>query len=137
MAHSYSLKNICGNHNNLDVEKLKEIVEITTSSPIEKILTYFKFSSSPMIVFDNDPDFNKVNLTFEGSNVITNSWVECAYYVNSGWIPPGYVFSDGQQESYMDLLSGYYFNHSYITYVIFLTLILFRIKNRLKANSSN
>ena len=60
-----------------------------------------------MIVFDNDPDFNKVNLTFEGSNVITNSWVECAYYVNSGWIPPGYVFSDGQQESFMDLLNRY------------------------------
>ena len=135
MAHSYSLQNICGNHNNLDVKKLKEFIEITTNNTIEKILIYFKSSPSPMIVFDNDPGFSKVNLTSEGNNVITNSWIECAYYVNNGWIPPGYVFSDGQQESYMNFLSGYYINHSYITYIIFFALVLLKIKKKKQSKS--
>ena len=130
MAHSYTLQNICGNHNNLDIEKLKEVIEATTRDTFDKILMYFNFSPSPMIVFENDPDFNKVNLTIEGSNVITNSWVECAYYVSNGWIPPGYVFSVGQQEAYMNFLSGYYLNHSYITYIIFLGLILWNKKKK-------
>ena len=37
-------------------------------------------------IFENDPDFNKTNLSdFFGRKVTVNSYEECAHYVSGGW----------------------------------------------------
>ena len=38
-------------------------------------------------IFENNPDFNKINLTdFFGRKVTVNSYEECAHYVGGGWV---------------------------------------------------
>ncbi len=38
-------------------------------------------------IFENNPDFNKINLTdFFGRKVTVNSYEECAHYVRGGWV---------------------------------------------------
>ena len=46
-----------------------------------------KIKSNPNYVFQADPTYTPINLFNEFGDVITvNSWVECANYVNGGWI---------------------------------------------------
>ena len=130
MAHSHIVEKICGNHNELDLKEFKEIIEITSQNIYDKILMFIKSTPNTMLVFEGNSDFEKINLTLDGSNVTTNSWVECAYYVQNGWLPPGFIFSQGQQESYIELLNGYYFNHSYTTYIIFMILVFFQLRKK-------
>ena len=43
--------------------------------------------NDPNFVFENDPNFQTLTLFNENGNIINvNSWIECANYVNGGWI---------------------------------------------------
>ena len=86
-----------------------------------------------MIVFENDPNYQKVNLALEGNNITTNSWVECAFYSQNGWLPPGFVFNDDLYGIYLESINGYVINNTYITYIIFCLIILYLYrKNAIK-----
>lgn len=42
--------------------------------------------NDPNFIFENDPNYDVVVLYDENGMVVnTNSWVECAHYVNGGW----------------------------------------------------
>ena len=46
-----------------------------------------EIKSDPNYVFTPDPDFVPLTLFNESGNAVTvNSWVECANYVNGGWV---------------------------------------------------
>ena len=46
-----------------------------------------EIKSDPNFVFIPDPNFVPITLFNEGGNAITvNSWIECANYVNGGWV---------------------------------------------------
>mgnify|MGYP001185874942 CR=1 FL=1 len=46
-----------------------------------------EIGSNPNFVFINDPNFNTLTLyDVEGNIVNVNSWIECAHYVNGGWV---------------------------------------------------
>jgi len=43
--------------------------------------------NDPNFIFENDPNFQTLTLFNENGNIINvNSWLECANYVNGGWI---------------------------------------------------
>ena len=44
-------------------------------------------TDNPNFNFEVDPSFEKVLLyDIEGNSVMVNSWIECAHYVNGGWV---------------------------------------------------
>lgn len=46
-----------------------------------------QIGNDPNFVFKNDPNFQTITLYNELGNVINiNSWLECANYVNGGWV---------------------------------------------------
>ena len=46
-----------------------------------------EIKSDPNYVFTPDPDFVPLTLFNESGNAVTvNSWIECANYVNGGWV---------------------------------------------------
>ena len=46
-----------------------------------------EIGSDPNFVFVNDPEFNTLILfDVDGNIVNVNSWIECAHYVNGGWL---------------------------------------------------
>ncbi len=46
-----------------------------------------EISSNPNFVFINDPEFITLRLfDIDGNIIDTNSWIECAHYVNGGWL---------------------------------------------------
>ena len=46
-----------------------------------------EIGSDPNFVFVNDPNFDTVILyDIEGNVINVNSWIECAHYVNGGWV---------------------------------------------------
>ena len=46
-----------------------------------------KIKSDPNFIFEADPNFSPISLFNESGTAITvNSWLECANYVNGGWV---------------------------------------------------
>tara|TARA_B100001287_G_scaffold234188_1_gene205885 strand:+ start:926 stop:1237 length:312 start_codon:yes stop_codon:yes gene_type:complete len=46
-----------------------------------------KIKSDPNFIFEADPNFSPITLFNESGTAITvNSWLECANYVNGGWV---------------------------------------------------
>jgi len=46
-----------------------------------------EIGNNPNFVFENDPNFETIRLfDIEGNVVNVNSWLECANYVNGGWV---------------------------------------------------
>jgi len=46
-----------------------------------------EIGSDPNFVFTNDPLFDTIVLYSPEGNIINvNSWIECAHYVNGGWV---------------------------------------------------
>ena len=46
-----------------------------------------EIGSDPNFVFTNDPEFNTLRLfDIDGNIINVNSWIECAHYVNGGWL---------------------------------------------------
>lgn len=53
----------------------------------EIIPDFEKIKSDPNFIFEADPNYSPITLFNEsGSAVTVNSWVECANYVNGGWL---------------------------------------------------
>jgi len=72
------IKNICGNQGSF--------------SELEKI------GNDPNFVFENDPNFETIILFDKNNNIINvNSWLECANYVNGGWINNSVETFNGEQ----------------------------------------
>ena len=62
-----------------------KIYEICGESDLLPELENIK--NDPNYVFQPDPTFTSINLFNELGNIITvNSWIECANYVNGGWL---------------------------------------------------
>ena len=54
--------------------------------------------NNPNFVFENDPNFQTVTLFDENGDVINvNSWLECANYVNGGWLSDKVDLINGEQ----------------------------------------
>tara|TARA_B100000401_G_C52112383_1_gene396441 strand:+ start:74 stop:397 length:324 start_codon:yes stop_codon:yes gene_type:complete len=52
-----------------------------------------EIGSDPNFVFINDPEFNTLRLfDIDGNIINVNSWIECAHYVNGGWLS---TYSEG------------------------------------------
>tara|TARA_B100000902_G_C27187939_1_gene852351 strand:- start:439 stop:762 length:324 start_codon:yes stop_codon:yes gene_type:complete len=52
-----------------------------------------EIGSNPNFVFLNDPNFTTLRLfDLEGNIINVNSWIECAHYVNGGWLT---TYNDG------------------------------------------
>tara|TARA_B100001029_G_C15059805_1_gene457437 strand:+ start:310 stop:627 length:318 start_codon:yes stop_codon:yes gene_type:complete len=46
-----------------------------------------EIGSDPNFVFLNDPEFSTMRLfDIDGNIINVNSWIECAHYVNGGWL---------------------------------------------------
>ncbi len=46
-----------------------------------------EISNDPNFVFPNDPEFIALRLfDIDGNIINVNSWIECAHYVNGGWL---------------------------------------------------
>lgn len=46
-----------------------------------------EIGSDPNFVFVNDPAFTTLRLfDIDGNIINVNSWIECAHYVNGGWL---------------------------------------------------
>jgi len=53
----------------------------------EIIPDFEKIKSDPSFVFEADPNYLPITLFNESGSAITvNSWIECANYVNGGWL---------------------------------------------------
>ena len=78
--------------------------------------TSFKqIESNPNYIFENDPSFETIVLyDVDGNIVNVNSWVECAHYVNGGWLT-----------TYNEGLSG---NLLFLSIVILITSSYFVIR---------
>tara|TARA_X000000368_G_C22569472_1_gene510011 strand:+ start:43 stop:345 length:303 start_codon:yes stop_codon:yes gene_type:complete len=75
--------------------------------------------NNPNFVFENDPDFQTVVLFNENGSIINvNSWLECANYVNGGWISDKIDVINGEQIVFIFILisltlytvTSYFFN---------------------------
>jgi hypothetical protein len=63
----------------------KNIVKICGEN--DTIPDFEKIGNDPNFVFTVDPDYVKTTLyDSEGNSIIVNSWLECANYVNGGWV---------------------------------------------------
>ena len=57
-----------------------------------------KIGNDPNFVFENDPNFDTVILFDTNNNIINvNSWLECANYVNGGWVGKQVETFNGEQ----------------------------------------
>ena len=75
--------------------------------------------NNPNFVFENDPSFQTVVLFNENGSIINvNSWLECANYVNGGWISDKIDVINGEQIVFIFILisltlytvTSYFFN---------------------------
>ena len=65
----------------MDSNILKICGESSITSNFDEI------KSDPNFVFTQDPNFVPITLFNESGNAVTvNSWIECANYVNGGWV---------------------------------------------------
>ena len=63
----------------------QEIIEYCGLKPSN--VEYVDVGNNPNFVFTNDPNFETVILyDVEGNIINVNSWLECAHYVNGGWV---------------------------------------------------
>tara|TARA_Y100001960_G_C14709283_1_gene846042 strand:- start:317 stop:628 length:312 start_codon:yes stop_codon:yes gene_type:complete len=61
--------------------------------------------NDPNFVFANDPNFQTVVLyDIEGNVVNVNSWLECANYVNGGWVNNLDVFINEERILFFTIL---------------------------------
>ena len=80
------IESICGDQGN--ISELEEI------------------GNNPNFVFENDPNFDTVILFDTNNNIINvNSWLECANYVNGGWINKSVETFNGEQFIFFVTLS--------------------------------
>jgi len=88
--------------------------------------------SDPNFVFQNDPNFETLTLYDSEGNVINvNSWLECANYVNGGWV--NNIVETGNYERNL------FFGLSILTFVLLIPEILKylnRFLNRKKEKTS-
>lgn len=64
----------------------------------ELIPDFEAIGNNPNFVFENDPNFETLQLfDFDGNVVNVNSWLECANYVNGGWTNNVSDFTNGEQ----------------------------------------
>ena len=67
------------------MEITQKIIEYCGSKPENLGLT--EIGNDPNFVFENDPNFQTVALyDSDGNTIFVNSWLECANYVNGGWV---------------------------------------------------
>ena len=65
-----------------------------------------EIGNNPNFVFENDPNFDTVILFDTNNNIINvNSWLECANYVNGGWINNSVETFNGEQFIFFVTLS--------------------------------
>ena len=61
--------------------------------------------NNPNFVFENDPNFESLRLfDFDGNVVNVNSWLECANYVNGGWVNNLDVFINEERILFFTIL---------------------------------
>ena len=91
-----------------------------------------KIQSDPSFVFEPDPSFNPITLFNEiGDTIMVNSWIECANYVNGGWV--NNIVETGNYERNL------FFGLSILTFVLLIPEILKylnRFLNRKKEKTS-
>lgn len=57
-----------------------------------------EIGNNPNYVFENDPNFTTLKLFNDSGTVINvNSWIECANYVNGGWLSDNLDFVNGEK----------------------------------------
>jgi len=67
------------------MEITQKIIEYCGLKP--ENLELIEIGNDPSFVFENDPNFQTVALyDSEGNTIFVNSWLECANYVNGGWV---------------------------------------------------
>ena len=61
--------------------------------------------NDPNFVFENDPLFERVILYDPEANIIhVNSWLECAHYVNGGWVNDLNLFINEERIFFLTIL---------------------------------
>ena len=61
--------------------------------------------NDPNFIFTNDPNFQTVILyDIEGNVINVNSWLECANYVNGGWVNNLDVFINEEKILFITIL---------------------------------
>ena len=92
------IESICGDQGN--ISELEEI------------------GNNPNFVFENDPNFDTVILFDTNNNIINvNSWLECANYVNGGWINNSVETFNGEQFIFFVTLSLFIIYFSFKKFV--------------------
>lgn len=67
------------------MEITKKIIDACGIKP--ETIELIEIGNDPNFVFENDPLFEGIILYDPEANVIqVNSWLECAHYVNGGWV---------------------------------------------------
>ena len=55
--------------------------------PSDIIPDFEKIGNDPNFVFKADPSYTSIQLyNADGESITVNSWIECANYVNGGWV---------------------------------------------------
>ena len=68
------------------------------------IPNFEEIKSDPNFVFTPDPDFVPLTLFNESGNAVTvNSWIECANYVNGGWVA-GFINNNNYEKNLFFIL---------------------------------
>lgn len=64
-----------------------------------------QIGNDPNFVFKNDPNFQTIILFNDaGTRINVNSWIECANYVNGGWISDSIDLINGEKIVFFSLL---------------------------------
>mgnify|MGYP006001120955 CR=1 FL=1 len=94
----------------------KKIAEICGFSEITP--DFEMIGNNPNFVFENDPNFDTVILFDTNNNIINvNSWLECANYVNGGWINNSVETFNGEQFIFFVTLSLFIIYFSFKKFV--------------------
>ena len=65
---------------------MQDEVVISLCGPYPKDYVDLDIASDPNFVFENDINFESVQLfDYDSNSVFVNSFLECAHYVNGGW----------------------------------------------------
>ena len=77
-----------------------------------------KIGNDPNYIFEKDPNFEVLTLFNENGQIINvNSWLECANYVNGGWISNKIDLING--EKILFLICCFFISLYYIRKLIF------------------
>ena len=70
----------------------------------DQIPDFDKIKSDPNYIFEADPGFIPLTLFNEsGSAVTVNSWIECANYVNGGWMTDVVIYTNYEETLFYTL----------------------------------